>query len=108
MELSAIKSALDELAADVAEVRPGECLACYLDRTLPKFGCRDHVLTARWNTAQSRPVPGLLSKLKARGGYCDCEVLLNVLDTGDPRGLRELLACAAAFSSLDAPDEEAW
>lgn len=59
--------------------RPSECLPCYLDRVLREGRCDN---TLRWSRAYRDAVApratALERRLSQRGGYCDCEVLLNV------------------------------
>lgn len=62
--------------------RPGECLACYLHRAVAAVGCDSKLtLTHQWQGSQRllrRRTGGLTAFVRSRGGYCDCEVLLNV------------------------------
>ncbi len=79
---------------DVAQPRGDECLMCYLQRVVEAFGC-DTTLrwSQRWIRHQRnvrRRVGGLSRELRRRGGFCDCEVLMNVYgdrvpNTPDPR-----------------------
>jgi hypothetical protein len=59
-----------------------ECLRCYLDRMVGTYGCdRSLALTKQWMKATATPKPTTLIRwLQSRGGYCDCEVLINALD----------------------------
>ena len=66
----------------VARPRGDECLMCYLLRVVEAFGC-DTTLrwSKRWIRHQRtvhRRVGRLSSELRRRGGFCDCEVLMNV------------------------------
>jgi hypothetical protein len=62
--------------------RPNDCLACYLHRGLSRHGCDGKLtLTHEWQGHQRRMrrrTGGLTAFLKSRGGFCDCEVLMNV------------------------------
>ena len=58
--------------------RQGECLFCYLERSVGAYGCRGHQGVVKWRDAQPAPMPGLTTWLERHGGYCDCEVLMNV------------------------------
>lgn len=63
-----------------------ECLACYLCRTLPQLGCDGQLrLIHRWQRAQRQSTRGLTHYLRSYGGFCDCEVVLNVFGV-DPAG----------------------
>lgn len=57
-------------------------LAAAVDAGLQERGC-DHSLRAaeQWSAAAGVAWPGLRAQLEGNGGYCDCEVLLNVLPT---------------------------
>ena len=70
------------VAADgAAEPDRGECLRCYLDRMVGTRGCDTSLrFTSRWLAGSSFTNPGrLLRWFESSGGYCDCEVLMNVL-----------------------------
>jgi hypothetical protein len=60
---------------------PGEheCLPCYVARMLAREGC-DHSLrwAMRWRDGRAPRARALDRRLEDRGGFCDCEVLLNV------------------------------
>lgn len=56
--------------------RPGECLACYLERML-EFGCRGLRWATRYRDVGAPRATGLEKRLAAMGGHCDCEVLFN-------------------------------
>ena len=56
-----------------------ECLRCYLRRTLEEHGCDgSRKWSVRWYKLRSPLDTGLLARLENLGGYCDCEILLNV------------------------------
>lgn len=61
---------------------PRECLACYLQRAVAALGCDNKLtLTHQWQGHQRmlrRRTGGLTAFVRSRGGYCDCEVLMNV------------------------------
>ena len=77
--------------------RQAECLACFLLRVIPAFGCDNRLTwTHRWQGAmRSRRIrtSGLTAYVKSRGGYCDCEVLLNVYDDRLPEDDEPNPAC---------------
>jgi len=68
--------------ADLAErlTAPGEreCLRCYLLRQVTEFGCDGtYRWTIRWREVRATRPGGLLRWLHERGGFCDCEALMN-------------------------------
>ena len=67
------------MSEQLTEPRSGECLLCYLLRMVPDLSC-DGTLrwSTRWRDAQPRPPRTLLRRLERGGGYCDCEVIMNV------------------------------
>ncbi|MPZ00622.1 MAG: DUF2695 domain-containing protein [Actinophytocola sp.] len=75
-----------EAESYVAEVQerlttPGEreCLACYVQRMLGEFGCDNTLRWAlRWRDLRAPRATALHRSLEDRGGFCDCEVALNV------------------------------
>lgn len=101
MELSDIEAVLAEVVAEIGAVRPDECLACYLDRTLPQLGCDAHTLTDRWNAAQPRPVARLTQWVRSQGGFCDCEVVFNAFGRGRRSETHQLLQCDGAFATYE-------
>jgi hypothetical protein len=68
--------------------RPDDCLPCYLHRALRGTGCDGKLsLTHEWQGHQRvrrRRTGGLTAYLKSRGGFCDCEVLMNVYPDREP------------------------
>lgn len=93
---------LQELAEELTAPRPQECLACYLWRVLPEFGCAGHRLTRRWARGRARGTPdGLVRWASALGGCCcDCEVVMNVLRKRTARRRGGVL-CDAAVRAVD-------
>jgi Protein of unknown function (DUF2695) len=90
----------DEVEAEVAWLsrrltEPGEreCLRCFLLRMFNEFGCDGtHRWTIRWRAERAPRARALLRRLERMGGFCDCEVLLNVFPDY-PETVR-LLPCA--------------
>ncbi len=55
-----------------------ECVLCYLARMLQSHGCDTTLRWARrWRDARLPRATGLERRFEARGGYCDCEVVMN-------------------------------
>ena len=83
--------------ADLAErlTAPGraECLRCFLLRMITEFGCDGTFRwTIRWRDVCAGQPGKLLDQLAGRGGYCDCEVLVNVYPDYPPVDVA--LSCA--------------
>lgn len=73
----------ESLVGELSEVltAPGdrECLLCYLVRMVEEFGCDNHLRWAgHWRDRNAPRATALADRLSARGGFCDCEVLMNV------------------------------
>jgi uncharacterized protein DUF2695 len=70
---------LAELQTTLTAPRDRECLVCYLRRAVDEFGC-DGTLrwSLHWRDACAPRAVALADRLADRGGFCDCEVLLNV------------------------------
>ncbi len=57
-------------------------LTAHLGAVLPQHGCDDTAkLTIAWLNTRSHPTEPVLSWLKERGGFCDCEILANALES---------------------------
>ena len=87
------------------EPGPGECLCCFLFRTLDEHGCDGALLWAGvWRDLVAPDRIGLEDTLRARGGFCDCEVLMNMhwplQEPGDGEPLPPCLADPAAESRI--------
>jgi hypothetical protein len=55
-----------------------ECVLCYIARMLQSHGCDTTLRWARrWRDARLPRATGLERRFEARGGYCDCEVVMN-------------------------------
>jgi Protein of unknown function (DUF2695) len=68
-----------ELAAELVAPEGRECLACYVSRMLCEFGCDGTVRFAlRYRDIRVPRATALARTLADGGGFCDCEVLMNV------------------------------
>jgi hypothetical protein len=89
----AVESEMTELSRTLTEPGERECLRCYLHRMLQQFGCDNTLRWAeRWRDMRAPRASALAESLRRRGGYCDCEVILNVYP--DYPDTEELLPCA--------------
>lgn len=93
--LTGAETYIGEIYTELTEPRDRECLACYVGRMLTEFGCAGSLRwSMHWRNRCAPRATALARRLADRGGYCDCEVLLNVY----PEGLRDeddpLLPCA--------------
>jgi Protein of unknown function (DUF2695) len=65
-------------APELAAPGAAECVFCYVDRMLGRFGCDTTLRWARrWRDERMPRARGLERGLEGRGGFCDCEILLN-------------------------------
>ena len=78
--------------------RPGECLYCHLVRALETADC-DHSkkLTERWIDVQARSARWVLRWAETQGGYCDCEIVMNVFDDGKRSVRHRKVRCAGSY-----------
>jgi hypothetical protein len=91
--IDAMESELAELSRRLTEPGDRECLRCYVLRMLDQFGCDNTLRWAkRWRDMRAPRARGLTGSLSQRGGYCDCEVILNVYP--DYPETEQLLPCA--------------
>ncbi len=68
----------DELPGPPAAPEPRECVVCFVDRMTRAYGCNGRLLWAmRWQAHRAPRATALAVRLGRRGGYCDCEVLMN-------------------------------
>ncbi len=80
----------DEPPGPPAVPAPGECLVCFLERMVSAYGCNNRLLFAQlWRDRMAPRATALERRLGAKGGYCDCEVLMNAYVRRDDY-LREL------------------
>lgn len=99
MDVDVLQQEFEALAAELTSVRPGECLWHYVDRMLEEHGCSRHWFTERWVRERPGLDPGPTVRwLKSRGGYCDCESLMNALTHSSPDVLRRGLMCSSVAS----------
>ena len=79
--LRSVTPARSAATADLDIPEQGECLRCYVDRMVGSRGCDTSLrFTRRWLECSSYTNPArLLRWFESSGGYCDCEVLMNVL-----------------------------
>lgn len=86
------------------EPRPHECVACFVDRMTRTHGC-DNGLTwaVLWRDRCAPRATALERKLRSRGGFCDCEVLVNVY--ARPQWLGERPAVAAEWVEEESDGE---
>lgn len=84
-----------ELAGQLVHPAARECLGCYVQRMVTAYGC-DNTLrwVEKWQRAMPQSTRRLRTRLRSRGAFCDCEVILNVFDLDIPRRAQELSPCA--------------
>ncbi len=85
---------LANLQTTLTAPRDRECLACYVSRVVDEFGCDGSLRwSLHWRDACAPRATALADRLADRGGFCDCEVLLNVYRDRQPEDGRPE-ACA--------------
>jgi hypothetical protein len=112
MDTDDIPPALPALGDASTESPLGECLHCYLDRMVDRFGCDGGSrFTDRWRRSQTPPRTELVRWLQANGGFCDCEVIFNVLLSGRGLARHPDLQCPEALRRTVQADDDwpgAW
>jgi hypothetical protein len=74
-----VETELADLAGRLTAPGRAECLRCFLLRMSTEFGCDGTFRwTIRWRDVCAAQPAKLLDHLARRGGFCDCEVLMNV------------------------------
>jgi hypothetical protein len=70
---------LASLTPTEIDPQPHECLRCYVRRRVSRQGCDGTFrLVRHWLKFNRVVAAGVVDRLQADGGYCDCEVVLNV------------------------------
>ncbi|HEX9525854.1 MAG TPA: DUF2695 domain-containing protein [Streptosporangiaceae bacterium] len=88
-----VETELADLAERLTAPARAECLRCFLLRMITEFGCDGTFRwTIRWRDVCAGQPGKLLDQLAGRGGYCDCEVLVNVYPDYPPVDVA--LSCA--------------
>jgi hypothetical protein len=88
-----VETELAELAERLTAPGRAECLRCFLLRMITEFGCDGtYRWTIRWREVCAARRARLLDQLARRGGFCDCEVLMNVYPDYPP--VNAALPCA--------------
>lgn len=107
MDVPDVEQSLRTLSGALTAVEPAECLCCYLVRMLEEFGCDGgHRFTRSWLGVQQPTRPGLIRRLESRGGFCDCEVVVNVFHSGCQSAWDPTLQCRASSGELLAGDDD--
>ena len=69
---------LADLSTALTAPGPDECVLCSVERMLAAFDCDCTLRWARrWRDLRLSRATALERRLEARGGSCDCEVLLD-------------------------------
>lgn len=72
-------SAMTELSTWQVRPCPRECLICYLMRLVAEHGCSGLRWSTHYRDMRAPRARALELRLAERGGYCDCEVLMNAV-----------------------------
>ena len=84
--------------------RDGECLLCFVARMLDDFGCDTTLRFAKhYRDLRAPRATALEARLGRIGGFCDCEIFMNVMtlaehhlkrdETGESRAPERLPIC---------------
>lgn len=83
MERELIEIEAERVVQDAAQVlttpRSGECLLCFVCRQLQEFGCNNQQrFILHYRDLAAPRATALQRRLWQKGGFCDCEIFLNV------------------------------
>jgi hypothetical protein len=93
---------LASLAPAAGGPEPHECLRCFVRRTVSRHGCDGGLrFVRRWQQANPSASSNLIADLEDQGGYCDCEVVLNVFRDEIPPPTRPLADCPSVHPRAD-------
>lgn len=73
------ESELRALSSALTDPHEGECLLCYVHRMLP-LGCTGLRWATRYRDLRASRATALERRLGEKGGFCDCEILLNAFE----------------------------
>lgn len=91
--VATIETQLAVMSRTLTEPGFRECLRCYILRMLNEFGCDGTLRWAEyWRDLRAPRAQAMTRRLHTRGGYCDCEVIVNVYPSYPET--EQLLACA--------------
>ena len=80
-----IEADLVRLADGLTVPAARECLRCYLLRLIAEFGCDgSYRWTLRWMQGHCPRPASQLRQLESRGGFCDCEIVMNAFPEYPP------------------------
>jgi hypothetical protein len=80
-----IEADLVRLADGLTAPAARECLRCYLLRLIAEFGCDgSYRWTLRWMQGHGARPASQLRQLERRGGFCDCEIVMNAFPEYPP------------------------
>lgn len=90
MEYQLPEDVEQELAAfgvDLRRPHENECLFCFVWRMVELHGCDGLDWAKRYLAIRAPGSRGRIRTLEAAGGYCDCEIIMNVVTPNDPMWL---------------------
>ena len=79
----------------------------WLRQSLARRGCDNHLtLTKMWLEERGQPFDKISKALKSQGGYCDCEVLMNVHESRIYANAEDDRDCCGSWSMSDEEEYE--
>ncbi|MCU6481212.1 hypothetical protein QO003_002451 [Arthrobacter silviterrae] len=79
-----VQRELAELGVDLTRILENECLFCYVYRMVELHGCFSFQWAQQYLDIRAPRSRGTLRKLEACGGFCDCEIIMNVVSANEP------------------------
>ncbi|WP_287930875.1 DUF2695 domain-containing protein [Arthrobacter sp.] len=74
-----VRRDVDTLGMDLTLPLPHECLFCYVWSMVLCYGCHGLHWAKRYQELCAPRATALVQRLEAHGGYCDCEMFMNVV-----------------------------
>lgn len=95
----------DEFPGPPAVPHDAECVVCFVERMTRAYGCSDRLQwVGLWRDRCAPRATALEKRLAAKGGYCDCEVLMNAFVPSDLLRARLSGVWTEADDRLEAQD----
>jgi hypothetical protein len=79
-----VQQELASLGVDLTRILDPECFFCYVYRMVELHGCFRFQWAQRYLELRAPRFRAKLHQLGASGGFCDCEIIMNVVSANEP------------------------